>query len=154
MWTAGHGSDSFFSFELRIEPYGIATIADVRSEPASRHALDFAKSKLEGQTTDAGLGYRWLGRGLGGRPDDAALRRDDGTPHYEAMARDPRFLAALEELIGMANAARTVILCAEYAPDDCHRSRLIAPELEARGFEVIHILGDGSSRPHQSALPF
>lgn len=154
VWTAGHGSDSFFSFELRIEPYGIATVADVRSQPASRHAPDFGKAKLEAHAADAGLGYRWLGRGLGGRPDDPALQRAGGNADYEAIARDTRFLASLEELIGMAGAARTVIMCAEYDPDDCHRSLLIAPALEARGFEVIHILGDGSARPHQSALPF
>jgi uncharacterized protein (DUF488 family) len=154
VWTVGHGSDSFFAFDLRLEPYGIAAVADVRSQPASRHAPDFRKPELEEHTTDAGLGYRWLGRGLGGRPEAPALRRDDGSADYAAIAEDPRFLASLDELIGLAGAARTAILCAEYSPDDCHRSLLIAPELEARGFEVIHILGDGSTRPHHSALPF
>ena len=70
------------------------------------------------------------------------------------MAADPGFRAALEELIGIAHAARTVVVCAETVPDDCHRSRLIAPALETRGFDVIHILGDGSTRPHQHQLPF
>jgi uncharacterized protein (DUF488 family) len=154
IWTAGHGDDSFFAFERRIEPLRIVTIADVRSHPFSRRAADFTKAALEAQAAEAGLGYRWLGRGLGGRPDDPELQRADGTPDYTAMAGDAGFLAALDELIGLAMAARTVVLCAELTPDDCHRSRLIAPALETRGFEVIHILGDGSTRPHQRALPF
>lgn len=154
VWTVGHGSDSFFTFELRLEPYGIAAIADVRSQPVSRHAPDFGKSKLEEHAKDAGLGYRWLGRGLGGRPEDPALRTSDGSVDYAAIARDAQFQASLDELIGMAGATRTVILCAEYSPDDCHRSLLIAPGLEARGFEVIHILDDGSTRPHHRVLPF
>jgi uncharacterized protein (DUF488 family) len=35
------------------------------------------------------------------------------------------------------------MLCAEEDPARCHRHLLIAPALEERGVEVVHIRGDG-----------
>ncbi|RPI21766.1 MAG: DUF488 family protein [Actinobacteria bacterium] len=69
------------------------------------------------------------------------------------MAASPRFQGGIEELIAVARSTPTVLLCAEADPTGCHRSTLIAPALEERGFVVEHILGDGSIVRHQSSLP-
>jgi uncharacterized protein (DUF488 family) len=125
---------------------------DVRSEPYSRHAPEFQKTELDAIAAEAGYGYRWLGRGLGGRPDDPSLQRPDGSPDYGAIAASPGFTGAMDELEGLARRGHVVLLCAETTPDHCHRARLLAPALEGRGHHVVHILGDGTLRPHQPDL--
>jgi uncharacterized protein (DUF488 family) len=153
VWTIGHGATTFDDFERRIGEYGIATVVDVRSQPFSRHAPDFTRSTLEDRCADAGLRYRWMGRGLGGRPDDPALRTVEGDLDLAAVRSSPAFAGAIQELCAVASASATVVLCAETDPVDCHRSTLVAPALEAAGFTVIDILGDGTSRQHQPQLP-
>ncbi len=53
-----------------------------------------------------------------------------------------------------AGSTPTVILCAELEPGACHRSTIVGAALHERGVEVIHILGDGSTRRHEPPLPF
>lgn len=143
MWTIGHGAGSFTELEQRIAPYGISILVDIRSQPYSRHAPDFAKRRLEELSDEAGIGYRWMGATLGGKPDDGPVGPDR-----------PGFSESIEELIELADSTPTVILCAELEPDSCHRSTIVGAELDQRGVEVQHILGDGSTRPHEPPLPF
>jgi uncharacterized protein (DUF488 family) len=153
VWTIGHGDRSFPDVERELVAESIATLVDVRSRPYSRHAPDFAKAALAEWCADASIHYRWLGEGLGGRPDDPALSLPSGKPDLVAMAASAVFLGGIEELVAVAMTSPTVILCAERDPAKCHRSTLIAPALEGRGFTVIHLLGEGRKVRHQSALP-
>lgn len=138
IWTVGHGAGDFASLEHRLEPLGIQTIVDVRSEPYSSHAPDFGKAALEEHCRDAGWSYRWMGASLGGRGRiDPDLRA-----------------AGLAELDGVARSSPTALLCAELDPAACHRSADLATALESRGFDVVHVLGDGTTVQHQPPLPW
>jgi uncharacterized protein (DUF488 family) len=64
----------------------------------------------------------------------------------------PAFRDSLAELMDLAAAGPTVIMCAEAVPWRCHRS-LIADALTARGIAVEHILSATSRKPH-SYTPF
>jgi hypothetical protein len=44
-------------------------------------------------------------------------------------------------------------MCAELDPASCHRSTLIGAALDEHGVEVVHILGDGSTKPYEPPLP-
>lgn len=139
VYTIGHGTRGFSAVAAMLDRYRIATLIDVRSQPYSRHAPDFRKETLAVLTRAAGFGYRWLGDTLGGRgeaPDAAA------------------FLASIAQVVALARDAPVVLLCAEGEPDRCHRSTLLAPRLEDAGALVVHILPDGSTRPHQPTLGF
>lgn len=61
---------------------------------------------------------------------------------------------ALDDLIAIASASRTVILCREIDAGKCHRSTVIAPALRAREVGVVHIFPNGVTRPHEPPLPF
>ena len=143
MWTIGHGAGSFTDLEHRIAPFGISVVVDVRSEPYSQHAPDFTKRRLELLCEEAGIGYRWLGATLGGKSDTGPVGPER-----------PGFDDSIHDLSKLADTAPTVILCAELEPGTCHRSTVVGAALHDRGTEVIHILGDGSNRPHQPTLPF
>lgn len=126
----------FDSLAADLTKNGVQTIVDVRSEPYSKHAVDFGKRRLEANAASAGFGYRWLGDKLGGR----------------RAASPSEFAAGLEELAGLAATSDVVLLCAELEPTHCHRDVLLAPALEQIGYGVMHILGDGSVTPYQQAL--
>lgn len=151
VYTIGHGTEDFGRFQARCASHGITTVVDVRSQPYSRRAPDFRKETLEELCAEAGLGYRWLGVHLGGRPQDAALRTGD-QPDYEAMRATSGFRAGIAELEGLAANGTVVVLCAETDAATCHRTLLIAPELAETGHEVRHITGDGALTLFQPPL--
>jgi uncharacterized protein (DUF488 family) len=102
------------------------------------------------------LEYLWL-PGLGGRR--AAAPDSPNTAWHNAAFRgyadylhtEP-FAESLVELINLSYALRTAAMCAEALWWRCHR-RLIADALKWLGFEVIHIVGPGSTSPHRYTSP-
>jgi len=152
IYTIGHGRAGFAEVAAVLEQHGVATIIDVRSQPFSGHAPEFSRRELEVLAAVAGIGYRWMGDALGGRPDDPALLLADGGPDYEAIRRSPRFQAALVYLTAIAAEAGVALLCAEERPEHCHRALLIAPALEELGLRVVHLLHDGTALAHQPPL--
>jgi len=143
VWTIGHGAGSFTDLEHRIASHEISILVDVRSQPYSRHAPDFTKRDLEALSDEAGIGYRWMGATLGGKPD-----------HGPVGPARPGFNESIDELIELAESTPTVILCAELEPGACHRATIIGAALDRQGVEVRHILGDGTVRHHEPPLPF
>ena len=152
IYTIGHGRAGFATVAAVLEQHGVPTIIDVRSQPVSRNAPEFSRRVLEGLAATAGLGYRWMGDALGGRPDDPELLLADGGLDYEAVRRSPRFQAALVHLTAIAAEAKVALLCAEERPEHCHRALLIAPALEEMGLRVLHLLHDGTALAHQEPL--
>lgn len=151
VYTIGHGRRDFPSLAADLQRHDVGMIVDVRSAPYSRHAPDFTKDELSHLAAEFNLGYRWLGDRLGGRPDDPALLTAD-SPDWDKIAAGPDFAAGITELEGLIASSTVVLLCAETDPTHCHRSRLIAPALESKGYGVMHILEDGTAASHQPTL--
>ena len=135
IWTIGHGDRTFDDIERNLADYGITLIVDVRRDPDTPKTPAFSRRRLEDLAAGAGIGYRWMGSNLGRRSFSEAS-------------------GALDDLIALATVSPTVILGAKPDPAPCHRSTAVAPALSVRGVEVVHILGDGSTRRHESPLPF
>ena len=136
IYTLGHGDEDFAALEKRLDGHRVTTIVDVRNEAMMPNNGEFARSELEAITAAAGVGYRWLGDRLGPGPAAAP-----GTVS-----------AGIDEVIGLALTATVGLLCVELEPHDCHRALLLAPRLQARGYRVLHIRGDGSTEVHQDQL--
>ncbi|MGB5167302.1 MAG: DUF488 family protein [Acidimicrobiia bacterium] len=135
IWTIGHGDRSFDDVERQLAAAGITMIVDIRGEPGELRSPDFNRRRLEDLAADAGIGYRWMGTSLrhGSEADMAA---------------------GIEDLIALASVSSTVILGSDPEASRCRRSTVIAPALRSRGVDVIHLLPDGSTRRHESPLPF
>jgi uncharacterized protein (DUF488 family) len=146
--TIGHSNHPIDRFIGLLKAQGVTVLADVRSIPASRFAPQFRQAALKASLNEAGIGYVWFGA-LGGKPKDKALWRN-GVPDFQRIAASPAFRAELEQLLTVAASERVAIMCAERAPQDCHRARLVAPELDRAGVAVGHILADGGVLPHRS----
>ena len=147
IFTIGHSRHAEDRFVALLRGAGVTRVVDVRSHPASKWAPHFGKAALARWLAAAGIDYAFLGRALGGRPDGADFYRPDGTVDHPRRAAAPDFQAGLDRLIELAGARPTAILCAEEDPARCHRRRLIAPALAARGVTVRHLRGDGRLEP-------
>lgn len=140
--TIGHSNHGLAQFLALLKGAGVSAIADVRSRPVSRWVPHFNRERLEAALAEQGIAYRFLGRELGGRPDNPALMKG-GKPDYAAMARTPAFADGLARVIETGANEKVALLCAERDPIDCHRFLLIGRELAARGVAVAHILAGG-----------
>jgi uncharacterized protein (DUF488 family) len=65
------------------------------------------------------------------------------------MAQEPDTMRALDEVVSLAGTHTVALMCSESRPDECHRSRMLEPELAQRGVWVEHILhsGDVAAKP-------
>ncbi len=152
LYTIGHSTRTFKELLEALEAHEIHTLADIRAFPMSRRLPQFNRESLDQNLTAAGVHYVWS-PALGGyrkklREDSPNIAlRNASFRNYADYMLTPAFENAMAELIGLAEASRTVYMCAERVYFRCHRM-LVSDWLVAHGHEVMHIDGTGPVRPH------
>ena len=149
--TVGHSNHAPEAFLALLTRHGVTALADVRSAPYSRFNPQFNRNALSASLAGNDIAYVWLGRELGGRPDDPACY-EDGTVRYDLLARTPLYREGIGRVLRGAAEHRLALMCAEKDPLHCHRTLLVSRSLEEHGLEIAHILADGSLEPHESAM--
>ncbi|MDE0717420.1 MAG: DUF488 domain-containing protein [Rhodospirillaceae bacterium] len=149
--TVGHSNHSLETFLSLLAGHAVTALADVRSAPWSRFNPQFNRKALSASLSTAGIAYVWLGRELGGRPDDPACYVD-GELRYDRLAGTLLYREGIERVLRGVREHRLALMCAEKDPLHCHRALLVSRSLEERGLGVEHILADGSLEPHESVL--
>jgi len=156
VWTIGHSTRTADALVHVLRAHEIEVVADVRRFPGSRRHPQFGMDALAGRLAADGLDYAWLSR-LGGR------RRGDAGPEHQGW-RNPSFRAyaaytwtedfarGLEELLHIAEARRTTVMCSELLWWRCHRA-LIADVLRFLGMQVVHIVDEAPGTPHPYTSP-
>lgn len=144
VYTIGHSNHPEEKLVGLLGQHGVELVVDVRSRPYSRWVPQANRERLAQTLEAAGIEYRWLGEALGGKPGPGGSGLEGAAADYEALRARPEFEAGIEEVVALAAERRTAILCAEGDYRKCHRYKLIAPSLEARGVEVAHIQPDGT----------
>jgi uncharacterized protein (DUF488 family) len=156
IWTIGHSTLPIERFLALLSPYRIELLTDVRRYPGSRRHPHFAREALHGALDAAGIRYAWL-PDLGGRrtprkhSHNTAWRNASFRGYADYMEGE-RFAQAMAQLLELASERRTAIMCAEHAWQQCHRG-LISDWLKAHGWEVLHILSNGSMQEHPYTEP-
>lgn len=151
VWTIGHSTRSLEAFLDLLARNRIEAVADVRRYPGSRRWPHFAREALATALEGRGLVYRWFPE-LGGRrrpsseSTNTAWRSAAFRGYADYMATEA-FADGLDRLVNLASGLRTAIMCAESLWWRCHRG-LIADVLRWLAFDVIHILGPGSTAAH------
>jgi uncharacterized protein (DUF488 family) len=150
--TVGHGTLSAEEFTSLLDRGHVDRIVDVRFFPGSRHNPQFGGEEMERWAPTAGIGYVWM-RNLGGRrrpipgSKHVALRNDSFRAYADYM-ETPTFLAAIDDLVLIAESGSPTVMCSESLWWRCHR-RLIADYLVlVREADVLHLMHDGRSIPH------
>jgi len=143
IYTVGHSTRPLAGFLEILAAHGIGQLVDIRSIPRSRRHPHFSGDALAASLESAGIVYRHL-RALGGMRKPRADSRNtawrvEGFRGYADYMETPPFHAGLDELVVLAGATPTAVMCAEAVPWQCHR-QLVADALVARGVEVRHIL--------------
>jgi uncharacterized protein (DUF488 family) len=151
VWTIGHSTRPLEEFLELLTANRIEAVADVRRYPGSRRWPHFAREPLTVALERRGFLYVWFPE-LGGRRTPRADSPNTGwrsaafRGYADYMATEP-FAEGLDRLVNLASGLRTAIMCAELLWWRCHRG-LIADALRWLQFEVIHIMGHGSTAVH------
>lgn len=160
IYTIGHSNQTIESFLDLLQRHGVTVVVDVRSAPFSRFAPHFNKDNLLLELKERGIGYRFAGEWLGGRPDDPDLYRNGVVPQghadylslvdYPAVARTTRFREGIDKALLLAETETVALMCSEEDPMRCHRHHLIAQALLDSEVKVLHIRRDAKL---EEALP-
>jgi len=156
IWTIGHSTRPIEEFVEILAAFRIENIADVRRFPGSRNSPQYGQERLAAALAGNAIGYIWL-QALGGRrrplPDSANRAwRNAAFRGYADYMASAGFEQGMKQLLDLAAASRTALMCAEAVWWRCHRS-LIADALSVRGIEVVHVLDATHSTPHPMTQP-
>lgn len=143
IFTIGHSNRPFEAFVGVLNAHGIEVVVDVRSQPYSKYTPWFDGDQLKKYLPEAGIKYLFLGDTLGGRPSSSEFYDEEGHVLYGTMAASSAFLGGIERLMKGAEMYRVALMCGEEDPSGCHRRLLVGRVMGERGFQVVHVRGEG-----------
>jgi uncharacterized protein (DUF488 family) len=150
--TVGHGTLPADELVELLRRAGVEVLVDVRSYPGSRRHPQYGRERMEEWVPGSGIDYRWERR-LGGRRRvradsiNVALRNEAFRGYADHMATD-EFGTALAELVALADARSTAVMCSESVWWRCHRRLLADAAALVHGANVIHVMHDGRRVSH------
>lgn len=152
IFTIGHSTRSIEEFVELLIIYGIEEVVDVRTIPMSRHNPQFNTDELTISLNDENIEYEHIKK-LGGlrHSNKDSINLGWHNTSFRGFAdymASPEFSEGLDELIEIANAKVTAIMCAEAVPWRCHRS-LIADALTKKGLSVSDIMSKTKVAKHR-----
>jgi uncharacterized protein (DUF488 family) len=151
VFTIGHTNHPIEHFLHLLELHKIEAVADVRSSPFSRFNSQYNRENLQVSLKAAGIRYVFLGKELGARSDDQSCYLDNKV-RYDRLAKTALFHSGIDRVMEGADTYRMALMCAEKEPLDCHRTILVARELDKRRIKIQHILADGSLEKHSDCI--
>jgi uncharacterized protein (DUF488 family) len=143
LFTIGHSTHELTRFLDLLKQHNIQAIGDVRSQPYSSRFPQYSKEALEKSLKENQIRYVFLGKELGARRSENCCYVE-GQAKYELIAKNPAFAQGIERVIHGLSKYRLALLCSERDPLTCHRTVLVCKHLRGRGFDIEHILADGS----------
>lgn len=150
IYTIGHSTRGLEEFTALLAEHGITRLADIRRYPGSRRYPHFSGESLQRTLPEQRIAYEHFDS-LGGRrtpvsqSENGAWKNEQFRGYADHMATD-EFRGAVDRLL--ADQRPTAVMCAEAVPWRCHRN-LLSDDLVRRGVEVVHIVGAGTSQPHE-----
>jgi uncharacterized protein (DUF488 family) len=151
LFSIGHSNAEINAFIDLLRRYEIAALVDTRSQPYSRYNRHFSRESLKNSLEEDGIEYFYMGKALGGRPEDPAFYLQNGKVDYDLVAQSSLYLEGIDRLLEMASDRRVAFMCAEADYRNCHRYWLITRTLTLRGIEVRHILHSGDAVVSESS---
>lgn len=149
--TVGHSSRELGELLELLREHAVRALVDVRLRPGSRRHPHFGRGPLAAAAARAGVEYVHEPE-LGGHrlpaPDSPnGAWSEPALRGYADRTAHPAFAGAVRRVLERAARARTCLMCAEAAPERCHR-QILADVLLTHGAEVLHVVAPGVARPH------
>jgi uncharacterized protein (DUF488 family) len=156
IYTIGHSTRRIEQLLEVLAAHEIEAVLDVRRFPGSRRLPQFESAALAASLAARDIGYLWIPE-LGGRRKPSADSPNIGWRHpafraYADHVATEEFATGLFDLLMIARAVRSAIMCAEVLWWRCHR-RIIADVLVSIGERVFHIEDVAPAEEHQLAPP-
>lgn len=156
VWTIGHSTHSITEFIAMLKSNEINVIADIRRFPMSRRLPHFNKDALQQSLKESNIDYIHF-EGLGGRRSPVKNSHNTGWRNssfrgYADFMETPEFAESISQLMEIAGRQRLAYMCSESVWWSCHRS-LVSDYLKARGWTVLHIMGESKVTEHPWTSP-
>lgn len=151
IYTIGHSSLDINDFIRLLRANTIELVIDVRSTPYSKIYPQFNRSSLEAVLKNNLIKYIFSGNSLGGRSTNVN-DFSRGRIVYDKIAKKEEYMAAIDELIMISSKSKTVLMCSEKEPLECHRALLISKSMEINQVKVFHIHRDGRLESQKEAI--
>lgn len=135
IFTIGYEAATMGEFLDALKSAGVEQVIDVRAVPNSRRP-GFSKTPLRNALAEAGIDYvhlRALGTPAAGREAARAGRKAELEAIYAGQLETPQAMAEGAQMLDLAAAKPSALLCYERDPACCHRTLLwqsLAPEAE------------------------
>ncbi|MDE7305335.1 MAG: DUF488 domain-containing protein [Alistipes sp.] len=154
IYSIGHGNKPIGEFLEELAAFGIAYLVDVRSRPYSKWNPDFNQEPLRRALKEHGIVYGFMGDALGGVPADRTFYDAQGRIVYETLKQSAVFLEGLERIRkAEEQRCKTVLMCSETDPAQCHRSKLIgAALLDRYHLSVCHIVARSKCKTQEEVM--
>ncbi len=150
IYTIGHSTHRLDHFLSLLREHAIDCLVDVRSIAASRYNPQFNKKPLSKFLRNNHIYYLHFSAEFGARHDEPELLDEDGKVDFEKVRNSQQFKAGLDRIRnGSEKGLKITLMCAEANPFDCHRFAMISVALVDEGFEVFHILKDGTVKTNR-----
>jgi uncharacterized protein (DUF488 family) len=143
LFTIGHSTHELKAFLGLLKLHNIQAVGDVRSQPYSSRFPQYSKDALEQTLKENYIRYVFLGKELGARRTEDCCYVE-GQAKYELVAKTPAFTRGIERVLHGLSKFRLALLCSERDPLTCHRTILVCKHLRGKGFDIEHILADGT----------
>lgn len=145
LFTIGHSIHQLDEFVLLLSQYKIDYVLDVRSTPYSKYAENYNREILNKYLLLNKIHYSYMGAYFGARQENKTLYSQEGYLDFEKVRSTSLFLKGVDNVKkGLSQGYNIVLMCTEKDPLDCHRAIMVARGFELEGFDVKHILFDGS----------
>ena len=149
LYTIGYAHHTQESFLELLLKYEINCVIDVRTMAYSGFHPQFNKETIKSYLKQHGIYYLHMAEAFGIIKGDARLNTKEGYMDFTKLAKLSIFLEGIERVEnGMEKGYHIALMCAEKDPLDCHRTTLVARHLFENGYEVKHILHDGTIETH------
>ena len=139
----------------RLAAHRIELLVDVRAFPSSTCHPQSNRGNLGRELPAASIGYRWLGKKLGGHRN----KRRENSPHtglrnqgfrnYANHMDREEFRQGIAELLELAARPHVAYMCAELLWWRCHRTLVSNYLLGVCHAEVVHIFDEKKATPHK-----
>lgn len=145
LFTIGHSTHALDEFISLLSQYKIDYILDVRSIPYSKYAKQYNRETLDRYLQQHHIHYAYMGTYFGARQANPALYAPDGYVDFEKVRSTPLFATGMKNVEkGLLQKHEIALMCTEKEPLNCHRAIMVARAFELEGYDIKHILFDGS----------
>lgn len=144
IYTIGHSNHTLEDFIKLLKQHDIECIGDVRSSPYSKYADQFNRESLKYAIEENEMYYLFLGDSFGARPNDKSLY-SRGIVDFAKVVKSEAFQESGKRIEnGLGKGYRIALMCSEKDPIDCHRTIMVSKYFWDKGYEIRHILSNGS----------